>query len=459
MVSSRDKGLPQILTVCQVFGIMIFYSLGAVVVIMNGPEDNDFGQAYFKYALVVIVALIVESTLRPPNLRPSVSRSKHQAVPISVRQVVFMVFASTLLMVYSRDSYISRIFLAYFGVISYLILFFSNRYAIGWLNKMGVKHIPHWRPRTMLLGPSKWCDSVLPHFSLQKSSINITKIERIEDQEIHGSKYLDMLVDADIDLLVLPPRPCKGVSAIDFIRLGDRMGFRCWLPVEISILHGRDFDLRRVGGIDVVTPPAEPMESSFNQLLKRIFDFCVCIPVVLFVLPPLCLMVWLIHKRYSPGPLFFRQARVGQNGSTFQVFKFRTLNVVNENEAKQVTKDDNRIFPLGGLLRRLSLDEIPQFLNVILGEMSVVGPRPHMEVHDIQFREIFERYGVRRYVKPGVTGLAQVKGFRGEIVRPLDLRHRAKLDNFYVGNWSVTLDAKIVFLTFFTMFFPPKTAY
>jgi lipopolysaccharide/colanic/teichoic acid biosynthesis glycosyltransferase len=249
------------------------------------------------------------------------------------------------------------------------------------------------------------------------------------------------------------------VSAIDFIRLGDRMGFRCWLPVDISILHGRDFDLRRVGGIDVVTPPAEPLESSFNQLLKRIFDFCVCVPVVIFVMPPLCLMVWLIHRCYSPGPLFFRQSRVGQNGSTFQVFKFRTLNVVNDNEAKQVTKDDNRIFRFGGLLRRLSLDEIPQFLNVFLGEMSVVGPRPHMEVHDIQFREIFERYGVRRYVKPGVTGLAQVKGFRGEVNRPLDLRHRAKLDNFYVGNWSVTLDAKIVFLTFFTMFFPPKTAY
>ncbi len=459
MAASRERGLPQILILSQVCAILVIYWLGALVILSQVPDGSDFWRAYFKYSIVVVATMLLEASMRPESLRPSVVRSRHRAGQISRRQVAFVVLATTLLMVYQRDTYVSRAFFAYFGVFSYAALYYTNRNAIGWLNNLGMKYIPHWRPRTMVLGSAQWCDMVLPHLEKQKNAVKVTKVERIEDVEADGKKYLEMLTDAEIDLLVVPPRPCKNLSAIDLIRLGDRVGFRCWLPVEISILHGRDFDIRRVGGIDMVTPPVEPLENTFNQLVKRAFDLCVCLPVVAFVMPPLCLMVWLIHKRYSPGPLFFRQNRVGQNGSVFRVFKFRTLNVVNENEAKQVTKNDNRIFPLGGLLRRLSLDEIPQFLNVVTGDMSVVGPRPHMEAHELEFREIFERYGVRRYVKPGVTGLAQVKGFRGEVNRPLDLRHRAKLDNFYVGNWNVTLDAKIVVMTFLTMFFPPKTAY
>jgi lipopolysaccharide/colanic/teichoic acid biosynthesis glycosyltransferase len=193
--------------------------------------------------------------------------------------------------------------------------------------------------------------------------------------------------------------------------------------------------------------------------VKRIFDMVFSAVVVATILPSLCVVVWLLHRRQSPGPLFFKQERVGKNGVPFQVYKFRTLHVHNDDEAKQVTKDDSRVFKGGQLLRKLSIDEMPQFLNVLLGDMSVVGPRPHMEQHDCEFREIFERYGVRRYVKPGVTGLAQVKGFRGEINRPQDLRHRARLDNFYVTHWCLYMDLKIIAATGWTVIKPPKTAY
>lgn len=147
------------------------------------------------------------------------------------------------------------------------------------------------------------------------------------------------------------------------------------------------------------------------------------------------------------------------NGQPFKVFKFRTLNVENGNEAKQVTKTDDRIFKGGRFLRRSSLDELPQFFNVLLGDMSVVGPRPHMESHDLEFREFFERYGVRRYVKPGVTGLAQVKGYRGEVRHSRDLRNRARLDSFYVTHWDMLMDLKIVASTAASVVNPPRTAY
>jgi putative colanic acid biosynthesis UDP-glucose lipid carrier transferase len=170
-------------------------------------------------------------------------------------------------------------------------------------------------------------------------------------------------------------------------------------------------------------------------------------------------VVLLIHRCHSPGPLFFKQNRVGRNGVIFQVYKFRSLDPDHGAEAVQVSQNDSRVFKGGAFLRKTSIDEMPQFWNVLKGEMSVVGPRPHMEAHDLRFRELFERYGVRRYVKPGVTGLAQVKGYRGEINRRIDLRNRSRLDNFYITRWDLLLDLRIVLMTGLVVIMPSRNAY
>ncbi len=204
----------------------------------------------------------------------------------------------------------------------------------------------------------------------------------------------------------------------------------------------------------------EPLASPLNRVLKRMLDIGVALPVVVLVLPPLTLVVWLMQRRQSPGPVFYGQLRSGLNRERFNIFKFRTMHTGNvELTARQAAAHDPRVFPFGRFLRRSSLDEIPQFLNVILGSMSVSGPRPHLLEHDEQFARIEHTYFKRHFVKPGITGLAQSKGFRGELVVPGDLASRVHYDEQYVANWSLGLDLRILYHTVGQVVTPPRSAY
>jgi exopolysaccharide biosynthesis polyprenyl glycosylphosphotransferase len=204
----------------------------------------------------------------------------------------------------------------------------------------------------------------------------------------------------------------------------------------------------------------EPLENPINRIFKRAFDIAFALPVVAFVLPPLVFVVWLMQRRESPGPVFYTQPRTGMTKRPFNILKFRTMYVRRPgDEAQQARKDDDRIYPFGRFLRRTSLDEIPQFINVLVGDMSVAGPRPHLMKHDEQFSEMLESYYTRHFVKPGITGLAQAKGFRGEISEKTLLERRVGYDIHYINNWSFVLDLQIVVATFRQVLFPPRSAY
>jgi exopolysaccharide biosynthesis polyprenyl glycosylphosphotransferase len=204
----------------------------------------------------------------------------------------------------------------------------------------------------------------------------------------------------------------------------------------------------------------EPLDNPLNRVLKRTLDIMVALPVVLLVLPPLTLVVWIMQRRQSPGPIFYGQLRSGLNRERFYIHKFRTMHLGQAHQrAQQATANDARVFPFGRFLRRSSLDEIPQFLNVVLGSMSVSGPRPHLLEHDVQFARLERSYFKRHFVKPGITGLAQSKGFRGELVATQDLANRVRYDALYVANWSLGLDVGILFRTVRQVVAPPRSAY
>lgn len=192
----------------------------------------------------------------------------------------------------------------------------------------------------------------------------------------------------------------------------------------------------------------EPLENPLNRLLKRGLDYCVAVPVVLFVFFPLALIVHCFHRKQSPGSLLYVQLRSGLNRDPFKIYKFRSM----------PESGDGKPFPFGAFMRRHSLDEIPQFLNVLRGEMSVVGPRPHMLEHDDLFAEFIQIYKYRHFVRPGITGLAQVKGLRGEISDRARIRERIMLDLKYMYEWSLSLDLVIIFKTIFQIFKPPPSA-
>lgn len=215
-------------------------------------------------------------------------------------------------------------------------------------------------------------------------------------------------------------------------------------------------------GLDVIGDGGEPLQNPVNRGIKRVFDIAVALPVVLFVLPPLTLFVMIVQRIQAPGPVFFRQLRYGEGRKTFLIFKFRTMYVAAQNpatERQQASAHDDRVFPLGRLLRRASLDEFPQFLNVLFGEMSVAGPRPHLVQHDDEFARLVTDYRMRHFVKPGITGLAQCHGYRGEITSVSLLFKRAQHDIAYVRSWTPVLDCVIVLRTIREVLFPPKSAY
>ncbi|PZR79558.1 MAG: hypothetical protein DLM52_00860 [Chthoniobacterales bacterium] len=181
--------------------------------------------------------------------------------------------------------------------------------------------------------------------------------------------------------------------------------------------------------------------------------------MLLAVFPPLALLVWIAQRLQSPGPLLHKQVRAGIQNRRFMIYKFRTMRADQAELTRQASDRDERVYPFARLLRKLSLDEVPQFWNVLRGEMSLVGPRPHLLEHNDEFAKLMASYHVRTFVKPGITGLAQVRGFRGEAREGRDIQNRVACDLEYLENWNLSLEIGIIMRTVAQLFLPPRTAY
>lgn len=194
-------------------------------------------------------------------------------------------------------------------------------------------------------------------------------------------------------------------------------------------------------------PSKNLLDDKWNQVLKRGFDIVVSLCFLCLVFPFLLLLVFVVTECTMPGKLFFVQKRTGLNGKTFKCYKFRSMRQNPHSEVRQATKGDDRVTRWGYIMRKTSLDETPQFINVLMGDMSIVGPRPHMLKHTDEFTEMVDGYMLRHQVKPGVTGWSQVNGYRGEIKKLEDIENRVKFDLWYIDHWSFFLDLRIIFKT------------
>ena len=218
-------------------------------------------------------------------------------------------------------------------------------------------------------------------------------------------------------------------------------------------------DLTFHGAVPVSRLRNEPLDRKGNRLLKRSFDLVFSFLVITLIFTWLFPILALMIKISSRGPVFFKQVRLGERKKKFTCYKFRSMRMNNEADSKQATRNDPRITKLGAFLRKSNLDELPQFFNVLFGQMSVVGPRPHPLKLNDQFRDIIDKYMVRHFVRPGITGWAQVSGFRGETRTPELMEKRVDLDIWYLENWSFMLDLKIVVKTVTNMFKKDEMAY
>lgn len=213
------------------------------------------------------------------------------------------------------------------------------------------------------------------------------------------------------------------------------------------------------GAVPVSKIRKEPLERVKNRRIKRVFDVIFSFCVILFIFSWLFPILAVLVKLSSKGPVFYKQMRLGRDNKEFVCWKFRSMRTENNTEFKQATKNDPRITKIGAFMRKTNLDEMPQFLNVFMGQMSVVGPRPHPLKLNDQYRDIIDKYMVRHFCLPGITGWAQVNGFRGETKTPHLMEQRIKLDVHYLENWSFLLDIKIIIKTVTNMLGKEENAY
>jgi lipopolysaccharide/colanic/teichoic acid biosynthesis glycosyltransferase len=242
-----------------------------------------------------------------------------------------------------------------------------------------------------------------------------------------------------------------------YTNLCEARGIRLLVVADIDQIFGHPVAVSEDQGLCLISLREEPLQNPINRFFKRCLDVAISLPVVLFILPPLMLVFRIIQKFQSPGPLFFIQPREGIQKRSFRVFKFRSMHMSDPgNEKRPTSKKDPRLYPLGTFMRRTSLDEMPQFINVLRGEMSVVGPRPHLASYAENYHSVCKRAYVRNLVKPGITGIAQINEARGCAETPELVRWRIRCDIEYLENWSLWMDCWLILRTALQVFIPPK---
>ena len=248
-------------------------------------------------------------------------------------------------------------------------------------------------------------------------------------------------------------------KAIPIIKFAENNMIRCYIVPDFKRFLTKKVNLSFLEDIPIISLMEEPLLNIPNRFLKRTFDIVFSFLFLITIFPVLFIVLGIAIKLSSPGPVFFKQKRTGKKGRDFDCLKFRTMKPNEDSDSVQACKGDDRITKIGAFMRRTNLDEMPQFLNVLLGHMSIIGPRPHMLKHTEMYSQLIDKYMIRHFAKPGITGWAQVTGYRGETKELSDMEERVKRDMWYIENWTFWLDMKIIFLTIRNMIKGEENAY
>lgn len=241
--------------------------------------------------------------------------------------------------------------------------------------------------------------------------------------------------------------PSEEENVGDVIKIADSNDVEFYYVPMISGFMTTNFKLTSIGDMPILLYRPNPLQRLRNRVIKRIFDIIVSLIAIVLVSCTILIPVIIAIKLSSKGPIFFAQKRTGYRGREFTCYKFRTMRVNAQADTLQATKDDPRKTKVGDFLRKTSIDELPQFFNVLIGNMSVVGPRPHMVKHTDEYRKLIDKYMVRHMIKPGITGLAQVSGYRGQTEELWQMEKRVEYDVKYIESWTLSLDIKIIVRT------------
>ncbi|WP_158279825.1 exopolysaccharide biosynthesis polyprenyl glycosylphosphotransferase [Coraliomargarita sinensis] len=452
--------------IMALFAGMHFYSIFVLERVSEGQVNLHL------YLLGVFIAGLLSYPFKEEKIQQTtmqsflwvtaVRKSNYQTAIIAL--LIFAIVFTT------KDKAISRIFVGSYILSAWFSLIIINRYVPDWI--AGFAFRGRNSVRTIFLGSAKsarrleqWAERQ-PFFGID--ILGLITYEMATDLKLKMpiiGEFMDMelIMEAyKVDQIVLLETRNSDWWIDPVVELCEKHGCRILIFNPWEEYFDQELLPVQLGGHTFFTLQEEPLENPINRAMKRILDIVVSLPVVLFVLPLLCLLVKCMQLRQAPGPLFFKQERSGQRGRRFKIYKFRSMRDAGTDrtrEGEQAKEGDDRIFPFGQIMRKTSIDEFPQFINVLLGQMSTVGPRPHLLEHDDQFSQQVNIYRTRHFVKPGITGLAQSKGFRGEITDRRLIEERVHYDLQYIRGWSIWLDLLILFKTAVQILRPPKSAY
>jgi len=455
---------------CALTATAVGAYLGWLAFAAGRPTFNPLPQAgIFLYLLGVIVASFwVEHGLRTADHRFAVV-GLVESIPHTLQQLLRYVVVILALAFLTKEGALSRKFLVGYLVVMAVVLTLANVYfprLLAWVvyRRHQLRTVLVARPGEiatlagLLAGREQlgvtvvgWVD----HRDAEDAPPPLPKLGRLRDLR-------HILPEHNVAQVVISQDSYSAEEGRAIAQCAEETGCRVRFVMQVQrYFPDQPVRVEHEGAFTFLAPANEPLANPVNQLVKRAVDIAVALPMVLFVLPPLACVVWLAQRCQSPGPVLHRQQRSGLDRRRFLMFKFRTMHPADSPAALaiQAKQHDARVYPFGRFLRRTSLDEFPQFLNVLLGDMSVSGPRPHLLEHDEQFARIVKTYYTRHFVKPGITGLAQCRGYRGEISEPSLLRQRIGCDMLYIRQWSLSLDLQILLQTARQVMFPPRTAY
>lgn len=447
MATGYSRYIPMISLAGDLLLLFIFFIVGFLHYYHSGFPDE-------KYILFFLYLMAMWTTLYYIFGGNEISRHTHKFLILTtyVKIIVFffflflMYFQVTELAYYPRDS-IKFLFPVFFfciitwKFILYFTLLYYRKKGFNYRNVISMGDSPDLRQLISFLIQDRWHGyRYLGNVSLQPS----------------GQSSQDLGKFADLPHLMKSLQVDDIFISADEMNEDTRQQLAEWLIVypaglnivpDLGAFSFQNLELINFGNTPVLQIHPGPLSLWYNKWIKRLFDLIFSIGVIIFLLSWLIPLLWVIDLLTDRQGVFFTQERTSILHRSFTIIKFRSMYQNGDADLRQAKKDDDRITPLGRLLRKTCVDELPQFINVLLGDMSVVGPRPHMIRHTEDYQKVVQSFMLRHTVKPGVTGLAQCKGYRGEIRSKEEIKKRVEHDIAYIRHWSLSLDLRIILMT------------
>lgn len=451
-MNSYDKFYRYIYLLIDIFLILVSFHLGHVF------RGLSYNQTLHDQVLVLYSIISWFVIIKITHFDRIFINHKERIVHFVKSIAVFGLMVTTLGFLFKGARY-SRLLTAYY-LISYTVLDYSIHHLIDTVIINWNRN--HFRKNVLIIGAGRMGRKILseihkhPEMGYQlvgfledKPKTDTPEIDKHIIGKLSELERIIRTVKVDEIIIALPLSFEETIGKI--IATAEEYGIRLRLIPDIYRLTVQKIELSNIGNVPVFQFSAIPLDDPFNRLIKRAFDILFA-GTVLILFSPVIVFAAIAVKMSSKGPVFFVQLRTGYNQNNFKCYKIRSMKVMPQSiqDTLQATADDPRKTKIGDFLRRTNIDELPQFWNVLKGEMSVVGPRPHMLNHTKEFNQRVDKYLIRHFIKPGITGWAQVNGWRGPTDTDEKLKKRIEYDLWYMENWSLWLDIKIIFKTIFS---------